>query len=191
MNNITFDRSQLKPLTSTKVSHVGGKPVQQLDMTANSAPLYMLASLIPIANQFGEYPTLEQSLIERAAGVRLDASMLIGGAVWERSVAQYGALTSIAVPQALVHANPSMQITPLRLELLSYVPFTEGGVQFIMVSLIEYGRRKDVVAGQQGEAMPPMSVRYVYHAGAADAGLRFLPSHEAAVQALLGACASN
>jgi len=186
-------RSQLKPMSSRKVTNIDGHDIKEIDST-RTVPVYELATLLPIQNSYGDFPTLEQSLVERSAGLSVDIGLLSSAGL-STSAAKYGALDTLVVPVQLVENNPTIKLHPLKLEYASYLPFIEGGVKFVMVSLIEYGRRADAIAGaekggEDGVKLAPISKRYIYHAPA-NAALHYLPNYSAAVQVLVGGCVSN
>jgi hypothetical protein len=182
------EREGFKLHSTKQVTSIEGIAVQEID-AQTQAPIYELCSVTPIANAFGEYPNLTKSLVQRSDGVQIAVSMLNSNTL-AQCAQKYGELKHIVVPLSLVRNNPIIKLQPLKIEYLHYIPFIDNGVKFVMVTMIEYGRREDALIQNEEQAQAKaISMRYVYHFNSLK--LQYLPSYDAAIQEIVGKAISN
>lgn len=142
-----------------KVTSINNQAVTNLDVT-NTVPIFQFTTVVPVINVHGQHPLLATALVDKMDGLSIGLDKIVGAGL-DYSKRTYGELVELVIPKKLYLNNPKMKLRPLQVELLSYVPFEEGGKKFIMVTIIEQGKPREEIADTPVDERP-MVVRYVY-----------------------------
>lgn len=183
MNNAIYDKSNLTPLSKVKVTSVNGVILQ--DVEWDSIDIFEMTGFIPIADNFGNYPTLSNSLVDKKLGCTVNLLMIH---TKNKINSKYGKIDSIVLPKNIVSDFPSIQFIPLTLEYLDYIPFIEDGKKFIMLRVIEYGVPPDATMNKHEEKRT-LTHRYVYRYD--NDNLNYVDSYHKAIEELVNNSMNN